>query len=114
MNSDLDRALNLFYSAQYLEAIPLLKQLAEQEIPDALGTLGCAYQVGLGIERDGERAVFLLQRAVELDHGASAHNLGTVYATGLPGIAPNHEKSRDYYRLARSLGFQVAPDDFYE
>lgn len=110
----MDEAQLLFDAERYSEAIPLLMALAEQENPDALALLGLTYQLGLGVPHDGEKALWFLEKAVALGHGASAHNLRTVYATGLPGVAASAERSRYYYRLARNLGCQVAPDEFYQ
>ena len=98
----------------YAKAIAILEPLCEQHDADALGMLGVFYQLGLGVPVDGPKALELLSAAVEGGSGIAAHNLGTIYVTGLPGVAPDLKKSRLYYRTAKQLGAQIAPDSFYE
>ena len=76
--------------------------------------LGVMYQIGAGVERDGPKAVELLTRAMEQGDGTSAHNLGTIYAMGLPGVERDPDKSKWHYRKAKEIGAQFAPDAFYE
>jgi TPR repeat protein len=99
---------------EYEKALSLLTPLVEKSVPGALGLLGLMYQLGEGVERDGTKAVELLKRAVELGDGVSAHNLGTIYSMGMPGISQDHQLSRQYYRKAKAMGAQFAADEFYE
>ena len=99
---------------EFKKALSILEPLVKIEIPGALGLLGVMYQLGEGVPLDGKKAVELLSRAVELGDGTAAHNLGTIYGGGLPGIDQDIEKSQLYYRKAKEMGAQYAPDEFYE
>jgi uncharacterized protein len=101
-------------SGDFEKALALLLPLADKLIPEALSLLGVIYQLGDGVERDGIKAIELLTKAVELGDGVASHNLGTIYAMGMPGVAQDFEKSKACYRRAKSMGAQFAPDSFYE
>jgi len=110
----LEEANLAFSSEEYSRALDILKPLVESSIPGALGMLGFAYQLGLGVTRDGQKAVELLLKAVELGDGTAAHNLGTIYVTGMPGVEANRELSKKFYRKAKEMGSQFAHDSFYD
>jgi len=110
----LEEANAAFSAMEYSQALDILKPLVESAIPGALGMLGVAYQLGLGVTRDGQKAVEILLKAVELGDGTAAHNLGTIYVTGMPDIEANHELSKKFYRKAKEMGAQYAPDSFYD
>jgi len=58
------------------------------------------------------KAQALLLEAAEAGNGHAAHNLGTLYATGGPGIEADSAKSRYWYEKALATGFEetVASD----
>jgi uncharacterized protein len=114
MHPDIVKANDLLESHSDSEALRLVQPLASAGLPEALALLGTMYQVGLGVAPDAIKAIELLSRAVEAGVGVAAHNLGTIYAAGMPGVAADHERSRAYYRKAKALGCQTAPDAFYE
>lgn len=57
----------------------------------------------------------LLLKAAKAGSGHAAHNLGTLYAGGAPGIEANKEKSLKYYEQALKSGFEetVATDPIW-
>ena len=112
--SELIEASQAISSESYERALAILEPLVAQAVPGALGLLGLMYQLGTGVELNGPKAVALLSRAAELGDGVSAHNLGTIYAMGLPGVPQNFELSRKFYRAAKAMGAQFAPNEFYE
>ena len=61
---------------------------------------------------DLPKAEKLLIEAAEAGSGHAAHNLGTLYATGGPGINADPIKSQKYYEQALASGFEesVASD----
>ncbi len=61
---------------------------------------------------DLPKAEKLLIEAAEAGRGHAAHNLGTLYATGGPGVEADPIKSRQYYEQALASGFEetVASD----
>ena len=98
----------------YDKAKSILEPLVVAEVPAALGMLGVMYQLGAGVDRNLTKAVELLTKAYELGDGTAAHNLGTIYAMGEEEIEKDFEKSKMYYRKAKEMGAQYAPDEFYE
>jgi len=112
--AQLKAASEALSNKEYAEALLILKPLVSEEIAGALGLLGAMYQLGEGVPQNGKEAVKLLSRAVELGDGTSAHNLGTIYCGGLPDVQQNYEKSKMYYRKAKEMGAQFAPNEFYE
>ena len=113
MHPDIVRANDLLNSDCCSEALPLVQPLVEVGHPDALALLGTMYQVGLGVAQDSNKAVELLRRAVDAGVGVAAHNLGTIYAAGMPGIPADPQRSRTYYLKAKALGCQPGSPDFY-
>jgi TPR repeat protein len=99
---------------EYEKALSILHPLVDEEVPGAIGMLGVMYQLGSGVPRNLTKAVELLTKAYELGDGTAAHNLGTIYAMGEEEIKKDHEKSKMYYRKAKEMGAQYAPDKFYE
>lgn len=114
VDQQLTEASDAISAREYEKALGILSPLVEHNVAGALGLLGVMYQLGEGVELNGPKAVELLTKAMELGDGTSAHNLGTIYGMGLPGVAKDHIKSKEYYRKARKMGAQYAPDSFYE
>ena len=75
-------------------------------MPRRLVCWALAYKTGSGVAIDGERAVELLQKAVELGDAFAAHNLGRIYMEGMQGIEANNELSNLYYSLAKEMGLR--------
>ena len=110
----IERAGRAFVAERHDEALQILKPLVEAEVPEAIGMLGTAYQLGLGVAVDGPKAVEILSKAAALGDVVAAHNLGTIYATGMPGIPADPKLSKDFYRLAKDRGAQFGDDSWYE
>jgi len=110
----LTEASDLISTREYQRALALLIPLVEVPVPGALSLLGVMYQLGEGVERNGTKAVELLTKAVKLGDGSAAHNLGTIYGMGMPGIPQNHQLSRQFYRKAKAMGAQFANNEFYD
>ena len=111
---ELAEANELLSSEEYERALTILLPLVKTEVPAAIGMYGLMFQLGFGVERNLTKAVELLSKAYELGDGTSAHNLGTIFAMGEDEIEKDFEKSKMYYRKAKELGAQYAPDEFYE
>jgi uncharacterized protein len=113
-NPQFIEAYDALIARDYERALSLLFPLVEKSDPGALSLLGVMYQLGDGVEVDGLKALELLNKAVELGDGIAAHNLGTIYGMGMPNVPQDTKRSKAYYQLAKSMGFQCAPDEFYE
>ena len=114
LEKQITEAEDALFKEDYEKAFSIINPLVVKDEPAALGLLGLMYQIGMGVDRDLSRAVKLLTSACEKGNGTAAHNLGTIYEMGEEEIPKDHEKSKMYYRKAKELGAQFAPDDFYE
>lgn len=111
---ELMEASDAISNEEYEKALLLLEPLVKKSVPSTIGLLGVMYQLGIGVELNGIKAVELLKQAVELGDGVAAHNLGTIYAMGMPDIPQDHQLSIQFYRKAKDMGAQFAADEFYE
>lgn len=112
--SDLSIAQALIESGNYSEAVSIMEPLCESGVVDAINMLGNIYQLTARNEAEGKKAVALLSQAAGMGSGLAAHNLATVFATGLPGVPVNLEESRLCLRQAKNLGVELLPKNFYE
>jgi len=110
----LNAAQDAINTERYADALAILEPLCAIKDPTAQSMLGTLYQLGLGVPVNGAKAISLLTAAAEKGNGVAAHNLGSIYVTGLPGVERDTERSRFYYRLARDLGAQFTQASFYE
>jgi TPR repeat protein len=112
---EIERAAQLICEERGLEALAILEPLAAAGSAEAIALQGLLFQLGTpDLPPNGTRAEALLLEAVSKGSGVAAHNLGTLYITGAPGFEPKPELGKRYYQRARDLGFQVAPDEFYQ
>lgn len=109
---EFEKAYEEVLAGGYERARELLVPLAETGDLDALTLLGTMYFLGLGAPIDPARAAELLTQAAEAGNGLAAHNLGTLYL--LPQFPADEALSKKWYREARRLGAQFAPDSWYE
>jgi len=107
-------ANELISKKEYKKALTILLPLVKIEVPAAVGMYGFMFQVGFGVKRNLTEAVELLTKAYELGDGTAAHNLGTIFAMGEDEIIKDLDKSKMYYKKAKELGAQYAPNEFYE
>lgn len=110
----LEEAHRLVVSGECERAVPILEDLHRRGVADGTGMLGLLHCYGQGLPMNAPLGEQLLLRAALAGVGSAAHNLGSLYIGGAPGVPRNPEKAMQFYRLARSLGCQTAPDSFYE
>jgi TPR repeat protein len=114
MTKRIEEATRLFELGRTQDALAILNFDADVGDPGALALLGYHYFVGESVEVDGPRAERLLALAAALGNGSAAHNLGTLYRIGAPGVPPNKVLATVFYQRARALGCTTAPDAFYD
>lgn len=79
--SEIDPRL-AFERGDYLAALPIWQQRAEQDDPEAQNFLGTYYLLGLGVERDYAAAKEWYERAARHGHPDAQRNLGLMYEAG--------------------------------
>lgn len=107
LNLTLEEALGLFVLEKYERCIDVIKYYSEQGDARAEAKLGLAFQLGLGVAIDFNKAVKYLTKAANQGSGEAAHNLGTLYTT-MP--ENDIEKAKYWFNEARSLGFNPGTD----
>jgi TPR repeat protein len=56
---------------------------------------------------DAKKGELLLLALAEGGNGRAAHNLGTLYFTGAPGVSPDATKSQIWFSRALESGFEA-------
>tara|TARA_B100000482_G_scaffold14706_1_gene10185 strand:- start:43 stop:525 length:483 start_codon:yes stop_codon:yes gene_type:complete len=80
----------------------------ENEVPEAMRSLGEAYQVGvLGLVKSDKKAAKIYRRAVELGSVDAMVRLGILYADG-SGVKLDKKKAERLYRMGADRGDAVA------
>jgi len=88
----------------YGHALKMLRGHVENDVPEALNSLGLAYRGGaLDLVKSGKKAVKLFKRAVELGDVEAMMNLGNQYEWG-DGVKQNTIKAIQLYRMASDRG----------
>jgi localization factor PodJL len=86
------------------EAVRLMRLAANQGQPAAQYRLGKLYEVGIGVEADGQTAMSLLERSAQGGNRIAMHDLGHYFATGAAGITPNVEQAVKWFSQAADRG----------
>ena len=63
------------------------------------------YQSGLGVKQDSRKAEAWLIRATEQNSPVAWNNLGSLYASRLPGLSRGPDAAGECYERAKQLGF---------
>ena len=58
------------------------------------------------LEGDLAKAEEILLQEAEAGNGCAAHNLGTLYIAGGPGVKADSDKSQKFYEQALASGFE--------
>ena len=109
MNSDreLTAAREASNKGDYVLAFAKYMKLAEAGNSEAQAELGVFYQGLPGVEPDGTKAVYWLQKAAESGDAYAAHNLGALYSAGLNEIIADRAQAYYWYSEAKRLGFDI-------
>jgi TPR repeat protein len=98
----------------YSEAFTCLLPCAEAGNAEAQTTVGFLYYMGLGVDRDLQKAIDWFHQAIAQGQGDAAHNLATLYLTCEPEFPRKPEEARKLYLKAKELGFMAASDEWYD
>ena len=90
------------------EALARLRRHVENEVPEAITTLGSAYSHGqIGLVKSDKKAAKIWKRAVELGDVDAMARLGAMYEFGT-GVKLDKKKAERLYRAAADRGIAVA------
>lgn len=89
-----------------------LKTVAETGDPEAQYHLGMMYHVGLGAQRNYQKAYELFEASAQAGHPLSAYKVGCYYAGQGGGVLPtDHNLALKYKLLAAEAGYSFAQHD---
>jgi TPR repeat protein len=89
------------------ESLARLRRHVENEVPEAIATLGDTYRFGqLGLVKSDKKAAKIYRRAVELGDVDAMINLGMLYENG-SGVKLDKKKAERLYRMAADRGDAV-------
>lgn len=92
----------------FKEALPILKQQAENNDPYAMFILGAYYFYGFaGVEQNDSMAFETIYNSAIQGHLAGIYDIGTFYHNGT-GVEVDYEKSKEFLELAASIGLERA------
>ena len=114
MENKIAHAIKLYNEEKFEESFKALLPIAERGDPEAQSYVGLMFSLGQGVNRNIELAIKWLTEAANQDRGDAAHNLGTLYLTCEPDFPTNREIAVKWYKTAKSLGFVVTQDSWYD
>ena len=108
--ADIEAARDLMEAGQFTEAHAALLPFARSGNADAEELIGVLYGLGLGVERDAERAFEWYLRASMKGHPGAQSGLGWYYELGLGMPAPDLVRAYLWYALSAIGGDPDAVD----
>jgi TPR repeat protein len=97
-------ATNLYVKGKYEEALPLFRQLAEKNEPEACYYLARMYSKGLGgLPEDNVEAFGLYERAARYDYAEAQYQVAVMYEEGR-GVLKDEKKAASWYEKAAANG----------
>lgn len=99
-------ALIYLYNDEYQNierGLLYLERCVAADYVDGIEGLANVYFNGDFVEQDVDRTRQLLEKAIELESGNAAFNLGCLYERGFFADAPDYAKAMEYYEKAISL-----------
>ena len=104
---DLEAVKTAFEDGRYEEALPALRELAEQGRGDAQYLLAVAYRDGLGVPEDPEIATTWFRRCAETGRTPCQYELGVAFLNGR-GVDISRDESRKWLEKAAAAGHPEA------
>jgi len=114
----IEKSVALIEKEQYDQAVKILTPLVAENNLHAKSYMALLYQCGFGVPLDIQKAIDLYLEVAESHSkedniSATAYNnLATLYSTGALGCQSDKIQSRDYWRKAKKLGFEMIPNEW--
>ena len=112
--ADLEDARDLMEAGSFVQARQQFEVLARSGNADAEELIGVMYALGLGVERDDERAFEWYLRASMKGHPGAQSGIGWYYEIGRGMPAPDLVRAYLWYALSAIGGDVDAPDSLEE
>ena len=104
----LEKGIDAFGSENYVEALHLLKPLAEQGNAEAQCIIANIYHLGLGVDKNGSEAIKWYTRSSEQGYAVASNNLAGIYLMGDCGVAANPKEAHKWHQLSQEQGFLLS------
>ncbi len=101
-----NKAEKLYSAGKYVEAVPILKTLAENGRVEAQFYLGYCYNKGYGVPADSEKTIFWYRKAADKGHKVAQYNLGICFENG---DCVNKDTSLAIFWYIKSANLGYAP-----
>lgn len=112
--ADLEEARDLMEAGEFVAARAQFEVLARSGNADAEELIGVMYALGLGVEKDDERAFEWYLRASMKGHPGAQSGIGWYYELGRGIEAPDLVRAYMWYALSAIGGDVDAPDSLEE
>jgi len=112
--ADLEEARDLMEAGEFVAAREMFEVLARSGNADAEELIGVMYALGLGVERDDERAFEWYLRASMKGHPGAQSGIGWYYEVGRGIPEPDLVRAYLWYALSAIGGDVDAPDSLEE
>ena len=96
-----------FFSKNYVAAARHLKIAADAGTPDALNALGYCFEKGLGVVKNGQKAVELYEKSAAAGSPVGMESLGNAYSDGTY-VKKDYGKALDWFEKAIEAGNEDA------
>ena len=106
-SSPFEDAVAAYERGDYVQAMKLFRQLAEQGHQWAQRRLGLIYAEGKGVPQDYEESVKWYRLAAGQGNISAQYSLGLAYEKG-QGVPQDYQEAVKWYRLAAAQGNQFA------
>lgn len=93
----------------YMEAMRILRPIAEQGVSGAQLSLGFMYANGLGVTQNYTQAAKWYRKAAEQGYAPAQNNLGVMYGLGR-GVPQNYVEAHKWFNLAAASGLSMAAE----
>ncbi len=112
--AEIEEARDLMEAGRFEEALDALTPFARSGNADAEELIGVMYALGLGVEKDPERAFEWYLRASMKGHPGAQSGIGWYYELGLGMPAPDLVRAYMWYALSAIGGDPDAVDSLEE
>jgi len=95
----------LYFFGDYKKAIEKWEPLLRQDFALAQASMGWLYQMGLGVDKDTQKAYQLYFSAAKQGNAVAQNNLGVMYEQGIE-VASDLKKAREWYEKSSNNGYR--------
>jgi uncharacterized protein len=103
--------IELFQLSEYSQAFDILFPFAEEGNAEAQSLIANIYHLGLGTDRDINKAIYWYGKSAAQDHVIALNNLANIFLTCNQECLIDTNKAVSLYRKAAELGF--APSQYF-